>query len=187
MLAAVAVLVHGAEQEAPNPILPATNEIVVGALAFLIVFFVLWKMAFPAIKTSMQARADKIRADLDAAESQKNQAQQVLDEYQRQLSDARNEAGRIIEEARRAADDLRRDLMAKAESEAAELRQRAQADIDATVARAKADLQREVASFAVTIAERVVERNLDRDAQLGLIERYINEVGGMGAAAGSNA
>jgi len=185
----LAMLVLAAEETGSghNPILPATNEVVVGAISFLIVFFVLWKLAFPGIKAAMEARADKIRGDLDAAESQKNQAQQVLEDYQRQLADARSEAGRIIEESRRAADDLRRDLMAKAESEAAELRQRAQADIDATVARAKADLQREVASFAVTIAERVVERNLDRDAQLALIERYINEVGAMGGnGAGSN-
>jgi|ERR1041384_6758056 len=167
-----------------NPILPATNEVVVGAISFFIVFFVLWKLAFPGIRKAMQDRADKIRADLDAAEEHKSQAQRVLDDYQRQLGDARNEAARIIEESRKAADDLRRDLMAKAESEAAELRQRAQADIDATVNRAKVELQREVAQFAITIAERVVERSLDRDAQIGLIEQYINEVGSMSGNGG---
>jgi F-type H+-transporting ATPase subunit b len=172
-------LLLAAEQEAPNPILPATKEIVWGALAFLAVFLVLRAKAYPAIKAGLKQREDRIRADLEAAEQSKMQANGILEQYQRQLSDARNEAGRIIDEARKAADDLRRELMAKAESEAAELRQRAQADIDATVSRAKADLQREVASFAVTIAERVVERSLDRDAQLALIDRYINEVGGM--------
>lgn len=171
--------------EAPNPILPEVNEIVWGVLSFIPLLILLLIFAFPAIKKAMQAREDKIRGDLEGAEQAKADAQSVLDTYKSQLADARNEAGRIIEEARRAADDLRRDLMAKAETDTAEVRARAQSDIDATVARAKADLQREVANFAVTLAERVVERNLDRDAQLVLIDRYIADVGGMSPAGGN--
>lgn len=166
-----------------NPILPEMNEIIWGSLAFLVLFAVLAKLAFPAIQKSLKAREDRIRGDLEAAESAKGEANRVLEDYRRQLADARNEAGRIIEESRRAADDLRRELMAKAESEAAELRARAQADIDATVAQAKADLQREVADFAVSLAEKVVERSLDRDAQQALIDRYIEQVGAMSPAA----
>lgn len=171
--------------EAPNPILPELNEIIWGVLGFIPLLILLLIFAFPAIKKAMQAREDKIRGDLEGAEQAKADAQSVLDTYKSQLADARNEAGRIIEEARRAADDLRRDLMAKAETDTAEVRARAQSDIDATVARAKADLQREVANFAVTLAERVVERNLDRDAQLVLIDRYISDVGGMSPSGGN--
>ena len=166
-------------EEEVNPILPEINEIIWGGLTFALLFIVLRMFAFPAIKKSLKAREDRIRGDLEAAEQAKAEAQSVLEDYQRQLADARNEAGRIIEESRRAADDLRKELMAKAESEAAELRTRAQADIDATIAQAKADLQRQVAGFAVTLAEKIVERSLDRDAQQGLIDRYIDELGQM--------
>ena len=166
-------------EEAPNPILPATNEIIWGAISFLVVFGALTKLALPAIRKGLKAREDRIRGDLEQAEFSKQEADQVLEEYRHKLADARNEAGRIIEEARQAADGMRREIQERAEQDAVEIRARAQAEIDATVARARADLQREVANFAVSLAERVVERNLDREAQTALVERYIQEVGGM--------
>ena len=166
----------GHSPEPFNPILPAWNEIIWGTIAFIALFVVLRQKAFPAIRASLKAREDRIRADLEAAEAAKEEAQEVLEEYQRQLADARNEAGRIIEEARRSAEQVRRDLIAKAEAEAGELRSRAKADLDATIEQARADLQRQMAEFAVTLAEKIVERSLDRDAQRDLIQRYIAEL-----------
>ena len=52
----------------------------------------MWKFAFPAIKKGMDARTERIRADLDAAETAKAEAEAVLDEYQAQLADAKAEA-----------------------------------------------------------------------------------------------
>jgi F-type H+-transporting ATPase subunit b len=179
VLATAVVLAQEGGGHAPetfNPILPAINEIVWGTISFVVLFVVLRAKAFPAIRASLKAREDRIRADLEAAEAAKAEAQEVLEEYQRQLADARSEGGRIIEEARRSAEQVRRDLIAKAEGEAAELRSRAQADIDATIEQAKADLQRRMADFAISLAEKIVERSLDRDAQRDLIQRYIAEV-----------
>lgn len=189
MLAVTQLLLAAAQKdvsvEAPNPIVPEWNEVIWGVISFAVLAVILVKFALPAIRKVMKDREDRIRGDLEQAEQTKHQAQTVLDDYQRQLADARNEAGRIIEEARKAADELRKDLMAKAEVEASALRVRVQGDVDATVARAKADLQREAADFAVTLAEKVVQRSLDREAQTALIDRYIAEVGGMTPNGGS--
>jgi F-type H+-transporting ATPase subunit b len=164
-------------QKAPNPILPAGSEMVWAAISFVVLFVLLAKLAWPGIKKGMQARADKIREGLDDAERAKTEAQSVLDEYQRQLADAKGEAARIIEEARQAADNLRQDLRRQAESEVADLKQRAQEDIQAQVDRALTDLRSQVATLSIDLAEKVVERNLDRDTQLALIESFINQVG----------
>lgn len=160
-----------------NPILPETNELIYGALAFIVLLVVLSKVALPAIRASLQSREDRIRSDLEAAERTKLEAEQVLDEYRRQLADARSETGRIIDDARRAAEEVRRELLAKAETEAAQLRERAQADLEAMAAQVRADLERRAADLAITLAEKVVERSLDRQAQLELIDRYIEQVG----------
>jgi F-type H+-transporting ATPase subunit b len=162
--------------EAPSPILPATDELVWGGISFVILFALLAKFAYPAMKQGMEARTERIRSSLDEAESAKATAQQVLDDYQRQLADARGEAARILEEARQAADAMRKDLLQRAEADATATRERAQADIQVAVDRAKADLQAQVATLAVDLAEKVVAANLDRDAQMRLIENYINEV-----------
>ncbi len=163
--------------KAPNLVTPVVSEIIWGALAFFIVFVVLVKFAFPALKKGMAAREERIRSDLERAESARTEAETQLTEYQQQLAEARVEAGRIIEEARQAADQVRTDLMAKAEADAAEARTRAQEDIRLATQRATADLQGRVADLSIELAEKVVEKNLDRATQIQLIENYINQVG----------
>ncbi len=163
--------------EAPNVILPATDELVWGSLSFIVLLFLLWKFAFPAIKKGMDARTERIRSDLDAAENAKSEAVGVLDGYKAQLADARSEAARIIEEARQAADALKKDQESRLQTELAEARARAAADIDAAKAQATADLRGELASLAVGAASAVVNKNLDPAAQTQLIEDYINQVG----------
>ncbi|MGI8710393.1 MAG: F0F1 ATP synthase subunit B [Acidimicrobiales bacterium] len=164
-------------QEAPSPILPPINELIWGTLSFLIVLFLLWKLAYPAIKKGMEGRTERIRSDLDAADAAKAEANEVLSGYQAQLADARSESARIIEEARQAADEVRTNLQAKAEADIAELRARANADIEAAKQQAVADLRSEVAALAIGAAEQVVERSLDRETNVALVERYIDQVG----------
>lgn len=164
-------------QEAPSPILPATDELVWGTLSFVVLFLLMRKFAYPAIKKGMEARTERIRADLDAAENAKTEATGVLDGYKAQLADARSEAGRIIEEARQAADALKKDQESRLQTELAETRARAMADIEAAKVQATADLRGELAELAVGAASAVVNKNLDPAAQTQLIEDYINQVG----------
>jgi F-type H+-transporting ATPase subunit b len=163
--------------KAPNPILPDLNEIIWGFAAFVVLFILMAKFAFPAVQKTMQDRTNRIRKDLDDAERVKNEAQTILDQYTAQLQDAKGEANRIIEEARQTADQLRRDLMARAEAEVAELRQRSADDIQAAKDRTLADLRQQVAEIAIAAAERVVERNLDRETNSALVESFITQVG----------
>ena len=164
-------------QKAPNPLVPAPNELLWGAIGFLIVFGVLAKFGMPAIKAGMQARTDRIQGDLDAAEAQRTEAQGILDEYKAQLADARQESARIIEEARQAADQVKADLQAKAEADIAEMKARALTEIEAAKDAVRGDLQREVTALAIGAAEQVVGRNLDADTNTALVEAYINSVG----------
>jgi F-type H+-transporting ATPase subunit b len=164
-------------QEAPSPILPDVNEIFWGGLAFLILLVLLWKFALPGVRDMMKQREERIRGDLERAEEAKTEGESVLAEYQGQLADARNEAGRIIEEARQSADQLKRDLAARAEADAAQIRERAQQDVRLATERATADLQGRMAELTIELAEKVVQRSLDRDTQTALIESYISEVG----------
>ena len=164
-------------QKAPNPILPDTNEIIWGTLAFIILLVAMYKLAFPAVTKMMNDRTERIRRNLDDAERVKGEAQSILEEYQRQLADAKSEANRIIEEARQTAESLRRDLMARAEAEVAELRVRASEEVAAAQDRALSELQARIATLAIGAAEKVVEKSLDRATNLALVENYIRSVG----------
>jgi F-type H+-transporting ATPase subunit b len=164
-------------KKAKSIITPAVPEIIWGGLAFLIVLVLLVKFAFPALKKGVKAREEKIRGDLEGAEHARLEAEEERARYQAQLADARSEANRIVEEARSAAEQVRHDVTARAEQEAADIRLRAAGDIQAARDRAMSDLRARVADISIELAEKIVERNIDRSTQEQLIESYISSVG----------
>jgi F-type H+-transporting ATPase subunit b len=163
-------------QEAPNPMLPATNELFWGGLAFFLVLIALWKFGYPSIKKGLEDRTNRIRESIDEADRAKAEGQAVLADYQRQLADAKTEANRIIDEARQAADSVRADLIARAEAEVAELRQRSREDVEAAKTRAIADLQAQLGDLTIEIAEKIVGRSIDPETNRALIDQYISEL-----------
>ena len=164
-------------QKAPNPLIPGINEIIWGTAAFAVLLVAMWKWGVPAVKNMEAAREDRIRNDLEGAEKARTEAEAEKAQYLTQIAGAREEAGRIIEEARQSAEQVRRDLIARAETEANEVRERAQVDIAAQQQRALTELRTDVAQLSIDLAERIVERNLDRDTQLQLVDSFINQVG----------
>ncbi|GIU96311.1 MAG: ATP synthase subunit b [Actinomycetota bacterium] len=181
-IASIGLLAAEAAEEAAagpeNPILPDLAEMIFGTLAFLIVFGVLARYAFPALNRILAERAARIQGEMERAEAARTEADRVLAEYREQLAGAREEANRIIEEARRTAEQLRRDLQAKAEQEAQATVARAQEEIRAERDRVFDELRAQVADIAVELAGRVVGQALDRAAHERLIEEYIDQVAG---------
>jgi F-type H+-transporting ATPase subunit b len=173
-LTAAITLLVGASS---NPILPKSKEIIWFIIAFAILFVVMWKKGLPSVQKAMNERSEKIRDNLEEAEQVRNEAQDILKQYKRQLAEARDESNRIIEEARETAENLRRDMMQRAEEQVADLRERSRQEIRAAQERATAELQSRVGTMAIELAEKVVEQSLNRDANLRLIERYIEQVG----------
>ena len=163
--------------EAPNPIIPAMDEVIWGTLSFLILFAVMAKFAYPALKKAMDARSEKIQGDLDAADSARSEAESLRAGYDAKLAEAQAEAARIIEAARADAEQVRQDRIAAIEPEIAEKRAQAEADIEAAKDRALADLRAQVTSLAVGAAEQVVRSSLDEAAHARLVDDYIESVG----------
>lgn len=165
-----------AAEEGLKTILPAANELLYGTLAFVIVFAVLAKFAFPALNKMLAARTEKIQGELEKAEQTRVQAETELSDYRTQLAGARDEANRIIEESRKTADQLRRDLQAKAEQEAQATVARASEEIRAERDRVFQELKSQVGEIAVELAGRVVGKSLDKGAHDRLIDEYIEQV-----------
>jgi len=163
--------------ESPNPILPAWTEIIWGGLAFLILFILMAKYAYPGIKKVMDDRANKIQGDLDAAESAKAEAEQLRADYDAKLAEAKVEASRIIDEARQEAEVVRQERISAIDGEIAEKWATAEVDIAAAQDRALQEMRGQVTALAVGAAERIVESNLDAAAQTQLVDNFIDRVG----------
>ena len=178
-----AVLAQEATSDKEN-LYPHAAELLVGALAFAIMFYFIWKWVLPRVNTLLEERRQQIQGEIERAEATRSEADQLLADYREQLAGARDEANRIIEEGRRTADQLRRDLQAKAEEEASATVARAQDEIRAERDRVFEDLRAQIGDIAVELAARVVNQSLDKKAHEKLIDDYIEQVavGGEGRA-----
>ncbi|HLT96287.1 MAG TPA: F0F1 ATP synthase subunit B [Acidimicrobiia bacterium] len=157
-------------------LLPPMAELIGGIIAFAIVFFFIWKFAGPALNRMLEARQQAIGGQLAEAEKAKTEAEQLLADYRAQLAEAREKGNELIEEARAQAEQMRTDIIARAEAQAAEIVAKAREDAANEKARALADARREVANLSIDLAEKVVGQSLDRETQLGLVDRYIADL-----------
>jgi F-type H+-transporting ATPase subunit b len=177
-LSTVLILAAEEAEEGDNLalVLPEPYELVAGIIAFGIVFFFVWKWAFPAIDKMLEDRQRAIKGQMEDAAPAKAEAQSLLDDYRKHLAAANGEAAGIVNEARESAEAMKADIIAKAQSEAEQIAIKARSDAATERDRAMASARVEVANLSIDLAERVVGENLDRTAQLGLVERYLADL-----------
>ncbi|MEO8423135.1 MAG: F0F1 ATP synthase subunit B [Actinomycetota bacterium] len=165
-----------AESTDKENLYPHAAELIVGAVAFGVIFFFMWKWVLPRVNTLLEERREKIQGEMEKAEQAHHEADEELSRYKAQLADAAGEANRIIEEARKTADQLRADLQARAEQESHAIVARAQEEIRAERDRVFQELRTQVGEIAVELAGKVVGEELDTSTHTRLIDEYIDQV-----------
>ena len=160
-------------------LLPDTSELIAGFIAFSIIFVFVWKWVIPAADKALTARQEAITGQLTQAETAKQEAESLLDDYKKQLAQAKSEANTIVEDARQAADVLRSNLVSQAEEDAVSIRGKARADAGAEMDRAAAQIKDEVATLSLELAQMVVAGSVDESVQRTLVDRYIDDLGNL--------
>jgi F-type H+-transporting ATPase subunit b len=149
------------------------------AVSFMVFVCILVKMGVPALVTkALDDRADTVRKELDQARRLREEAQDLLADYQRKQRAADDEAKAIIEEARREAEAMKAES-ARALKEQLERRTRLAED---KIARAEAQAVSEVRAAAVDVAmstaERLIAEKLAADGGADLLSRSIRDLKG---------
>jgi F-type H+-transporting ATPase subunit b len=151
-----------------NPLVPHTAEIIVGFIAFTLLYLVLRSKVVPMFERAFTARTEAIQGGIEKAERAQREAQAALQEYQSQLSSARGEAQVIRESARVEGAALLEQMRAKAQEEAARI---------TAAASAVASLRNEVGALAIELANRIVGESLDDHArQSRVVDRFLDEL-----------
>ena len=171
------LLAQEAAQEERNPILPAANELIWGAIAFFILLFLMYRTVWPGVTKSYADRRANIEGKLEEAEKERDEAEQLLQKYRERLEAAEDKAQEILDQSRADAERVRRDLLAKADADAERRLERAMDAIRSERDQAIRQLRGEVGTLAVELATRVVGDSLDRDRQLRLVDQYIDQLG----------
>lgn len=143
---------------------------------FGILMFVLAKTAWPAILKQIEDREARIRQQLEDAAKANAEAQRLLAEYQGQMAQARTEAQDLLAQGRVAGEKLREEMVAKGRAEQEELLDRARREIALERDRAVAELRREAVELSIAAASKVIERNLDTEADRKLVQDYLSNL-----------
>jgi F-type H+-transporting ATPase subunit b len=179
------VFLFAATESEHNPILPIVQEIVVGAIAFAILCFVLMKYVFPRMEQTFRARVEAIEGGIKRAEERQAEANALFEQYKQQLAEARVEAGRIREEARADAEGIKNDVLARAREESERIISAGRDQLTAERQTIIRELRADVGSIAVNLASRIVGESLaDEARQRGTVERFLAEIEAAPAAGG---
>ncbi|WP_294489314.1 F0F1 ATP synthase subunit B [uncultured Ruminococcus sp.] len=158
-------------------LMPNMAEFIPACVAFIIIFVILSKFAWPTILKMMEDREAKIQGDLDAAEQAKTQAQTDAKAYEERLAEAEREAAEIVAAAKREAEEERARILAKAQKDAAATIAKARDAVESERKKALVQLSGSVVDLSVEIASKIVGDDLTDDQHRKLAERYLAEVG----------
>ena len=160
-----------------NPLVPHTAELIVGAIAFTLLFLVLKSRVVPMFEKAFTARTEAIQGGMERAEKAQLEAQRALVQYNEQLSKAREEAQTLREEARAQGSAIVEELRAKAQEEAARITTAAHASIEAERQQAVTSLRNEVGTLAVELASKIVGEALEDQArQSRIVDRFLDDL-----------
>ena len=160
-----------------NPLIPHTAEIVVGFIAFTLLFLVLKSKVVPMFEKAYAARTEAIEGGIERAEKAQLEAQRALVQYNEQLSSAQGEASKLREDARIQGAAILEELRTKAQEEAARITAAAHASIEAEGQQAITSLRNEVGALAVELASKIVGEALDDQArQSRIVDRFIEDL-----------
>lgn len=160
-----------------NPLLPATPDLIWGAVVFLGLAIFFARYVLPRVKTTLDERAALIEGGITKAENAQAEANAALEEYKKQLADARAEAARIREQARIDGNAIIAELKEQATIEAARVTASAKASIEAERQSALVSLRSEVGSLAIDLASGVIGESLTDDKKAAaVVDRFLADL-----------
>ncbi|MET9430442.1 F0F1 ATP synthase subunit B [Streptomyces sp. NPDC093595] len=171
-----ALFLAAAEEPQP-PLIPHLDELVIGLIAFVIVFGFLAKKLLPNINKVLDERREAIEGGIEKAESAQIEAQSVLEQYKAQLAEARHEAARLRQEAQEQGAAIIQEMKAEGQRQREEIIAAGHAQIEADRKAAATALRQDVGKLATDLAGKLVGESLEDVArQSRTIDRFLDEL-----------
>jgi F-type H+-transporting ATPase subunit b len=177
LLPRIALAAEAAQHEEPG-IINLNVTVLIQAINFLILIFLLSKFLFKPLAKFLADRSAGIEKSLTEAKAAHEAAAKAQAEYQAQMREAQREIAAIREQGQREVEAERQRLLQASRAEADRLVGHAKAEIEAETKRAKAGLREEAAGIALAAAERLLGRTISGDDQKRLADQYVRELGG---------
>ncbi len=160
----------------PATTLEGIMPLIAAWIVFGLVFAVLAVKVWPRILGGLTEREEKIKNEIRSAEQARQQANDALEQYQKNLAEARAEAAQMIERTKQEQRRLAEELRNKSEQEVASMKQRAVQDIEAAKRAALADIYGQMASVATQVAGKILEREINPDDHRALVDDAVGKL-----------
>lgn len=155
-------------------------------LIFVGLLWVLGKYAWRPMLEALSRREQFIRQTVESARKERSEAERMLAEYRSLMAKSKAEAQAILEQGRQDAEAARQRLHAQAQGESEQMIQRARQEITLSKQSALQDLQNVAADLSVSVASKIIQRNLSPADQQRLVEESLKQLtGGNGGVKGA--
>ncbi len=145
-------------------------------ITFIVLLLILWKAAWKPIVEALDARSEKIRGDIEAAEKSRLEAEKLFEEHRQMMDKAKDDAQQVIADGKNDAEKLKNSIVEKANQEAKDMVERARKEITLAKDKALTEIQAEVVTLTTEIASKVISKNLNPDDQKALVEEALEKL-----------
>ena len=145
-------------------------------LTFLLLVFILAKFAWKPLLKMLQDREDMVRSSLEDAEKAKSELERLNEESEAIMAKARSEAQSILADGKAAAEKVKDDIIAKSKEQANKIREDAGNQIQVEKDKAISEIKKEVINLTLSVAEKLIQKNLSDADNKSLIEKSLKKV-----------
>jgi F-type H+-transporting ATPase subunit b len=171
------LVVLAQEEDSGNDLIKVVPGLMIWtAITFLLVFFILRKLAFGRIQGLIDARRDRIREALDEADRAREEARELVQEHHKLIGQAKAQSEEILAEARRVGDAQRKRVLEEAQADLDRRLEENRRAIEADNQKLVEQIRREVVELTLVAAEKVTGKVLDAGDQRRLIDEAVGEI-----------
>ena len=159
------------------PLLPHPAELIIGAIAFGVLYWIFSTKVVPRMEAMYEERAAAIEGGMQQAEEAQAEARAALEKYKAQLAEARTEANALRESAREQGASIVAEMRSQAQAEAARITEAAKRQVEAERQQAVVQLRQEVGALSTALAGKIVGESLEDEVrQTGIVDRFLAEL-----------
>jgi len=153
------------------------KSIIIQAVGFLILLFILKKYLFGKISAMLNERSEGVKNEYTKIENDKVEAERLRIEYQRKLSDAETEAVKRIQEAVNEGSRVSEEIIKRAKEEIELMKVKAKEGIDQERKKALADIRNQVVTLSILASSRIIRQSISSQTAEKLVDDFIEEIG----------
>lgn len=153
------------------------TDVILVMISTILIVLIAKKFFWSKLVAFVEKRQQLVQANIDSSLALKKEAEDLKDQYDKQIMSAGQEANVILENARAQATQEKKQILSKAQQEAVLLKQKAQEDIEREKRNAQNSMKDAIGEVAVDVAKRFVANQMDEETQKKYVDDFISEAG----------